>query len=103
MATAAGRGAAEKHRQLKSVAELEKLRLGNDFILRIADELSRQSVERAQEAEDRLAAVQLENARLRAGGDAPASTNADAAEMQARTGQLPSYTDDLPRTVRPRR
>jgi len=69
--------------QLKSVAELEKLRQGNDFILRIAEELSRPFVERAQEAEARLAAVQREHAQLREGGG-----NADTAEWQARIKQL---------------
>eukprot|EP01043_Picozoa_sp_COSAG02_P008875 COSAG02_NODE_291_length_25510_cov_9.433828_21_plen_552_part_01 len=86
-AAAAGRGG--KRGQLKSVAELDKLQLGNDFILRIAEELSRQSVERAQEAEDQLAAVQLENARLREGGGAAASVDgAGTAEAQARIEHL---------------
>eukprot|EP01043_Picozoa_sp_COSAG02_P001493 COSAG02_NODE_32_length_50374_cov_46.674013_7_plen_992_part_00 len=95
-------------RPLKSVAELEKLRLGNDFILRVAEELSRQSVERAQEAEEQLAAVQLDNARLRerdggAAGTAGAAGGADTAEAQARIerleAQLAAKAQDASATV----
>ena len=77
------------NRPLKSVAALEKLTLGNEFILRIAEERSRQSVERAEELAALLAKVQEENALLRAGGGPTETSNsAGTIAMEIRIAQL---------------
>ena len=75
-----------KGRPLKSVAALDKLTLGNDFILRIAEERSRQAVERAETLATLLAQAHAENEALRAG--VGIASGVETRELRTRVAEL---------------
>ena len=78
--------AAWKGRPLKSVAALDQLTLGNDFILRIAEERSRQAVERAETLATLLAQAHAENEALRAG--VGIASGVETRELRTRVAEL---------------
>lgn len=75
-----------KGKPLQSVAALEKLTLGNDFILRIAEERSRQAVERAETLDTLLQQSHAENEALRAG--VGIASGVESQELRARIAEL---------------